>query len=173
MDSRNLLTGFTSISQRLDHMHELVKELLGSRNYRGPVRQTLTSREDGRKVRILDIGTGNGRWCVVWWVRRFLYSCVHRVEEMAEEFPHTKVYGLDIGRLPGLHAFAPFHICALVPLATRYPADNVQFEVHDINLPTRWVRGRFDFVHMRQMCFSVGALFSGSVQPPYLKISSP
>ena len=45
-------------------MHELVKELLSNRNYRGPVRRTLTSREDGRRVRILDIGTVNGRWCV-------------------------------------------------------------------------------------------------------------
>ncbi|KAL5525304.1 hypothetical protein ACEPAF_9174 [Sanghuangporus sanghuang] len=108
-------------SQRLDHMHDLVKDLLDGHNYRGPVQQTLAVRADGHRVRILDIGTGNGKW----------------VEEMADEFPHTKVYGLDI-----------------VPLATRYPAENVQFEVHDINSTTRWAQGRFDFVHMRQTCFS-------------------
>ncbi|KAL5478954.1 hypothetical protein ACEPAI_2241 [Sanghuangporus weigelae] len=108
-------------SQRLDHMHDLAKVLLGGHNYRGPVQQTLAVRADRRRARILDIGTGNGKW----------------VEEMADEFPYTKVYGLDI-----------------VPLATRYPAENVQFEVHDINLTTRWAQGRFDFVHMRQTCFS-------------------
>ncbi|KAL5498396.1 hypothetical protein ACEPAH_2538 [Sanghuangporus vaninii] len=108
-------------NQRLDRMHDLAKDLLDGHNYRGPVQQILPVRADGRRVRILDIGTGNGKW----------------VEEMADEFPHSKVYGLDI-----------------VPLATRYPAENAQFEVHDINSTTRWAQGRFDFVHMRQTCFS-------------------
>ncbi|KAI5121468.1 hypothetical protein M0805_003925 [Coniferiporia weirii] len=60
------------------------------------------------------------------------------VDEMAVEFPQAKVYGLDI-----------------VPMATRFPADNVQFEIHDINERTRWVDGRFDLVHMRNVSLAV------------------
>ncbi|THH03699.1 hypothetical protein EW145_g6079 [Phellinidium pouzarii] len=63
---------------------------------------------------------------------------LYLVEEMAAEFHSAKVYGLDI-----------------VPMATRYPADNVQFEIHDINERTRWADGRFELVHMRNVYLAV------------------
>ncbi|KAH8114996.1 S-adenosyl-L-methionine-dependent methyltransferase [Phellopilus nigrolimitatus] len=96
--------------QRSDRVHELLKTLLHGRNYCGPVQNTLNTSDEGRRVRALDICTGNGTW----------------VDEMAAEFPHVKVYGLDI--------------------------ENVQYEVHDINAePLRWAEGRFDLVHMRHV----------------------
>ncbi|EJD04831.1 S-adenosyl-L-methionine-dependent methyltransferase [Fomitiporia mediterranea MF3/22] len=67
--------------QRLNRSHELIKELLGGRNYWGPPPQSLVAPINAEhRVRILDVCTGNGKW----------------VDEMAAEFPQAKVYGLDI-----------------------------------------------------------------------------
>ncbi|KAF8970644.1 S-adenosyl-L-methionine-dependent methyltransferase [Flammula alnicola] len=57
---------------------------------------------------------------------------------MAEEFPHVHFRGFDI-----------------VPIATRYPPRNVQFEIHDVNTPLRWRGGTFDLVHSRFVAMGV------------------
>jgi len=52
--------------------------------------------------------------------------------EMASQFPHVRFNGFDI-----------------VPIATRDPLPNVQFEMHNINEPVRWADDTMDFVHAR------------------------
>lgn len=50
--------------------------------------------------------------------------------------------------------FSPF--CqTLVPIATRYPPSNVQFEIADVNTPLRWENGTFDLVHSRSVEMAV------------------
>ncbi|KAJ3717228.1 S-adenosyl-L-methionine-dependent methyltransferase [Lentinula guzmanii] len=60
------------------------------------------------------------------------------VMEMAREFPHVFFFGLDV-----------------VPIATRYPEDNVQFELHDIGEPMRWPNGSVDLIHARSIFMTV------------------
>ncbi|KAF8056042.1 S-adenosyl-L-methionine-dependent methyltransferase [Lyophyllum atratum] len=60
------------------------------------------------------------------------------VMDMAREFPHVLFRGLDI-----------------VPIATRYPRSNVQFEVHDVNSPYRWSTSSIDIVHARSVSMAV------------------
>ena len=51
---------------------------------------------------------------------------------------------------------------SLVPIATRSPPDNVQFEMADINEPLRYNNGTFDLVHARSISMAVSAI---SVSP--------
>ncbi|KAF7374457.1 Pleiotropic drug resistance ABC transporter protein [Mycena sanguinolenta] len=54
--------------------------------------------------------------------------------DMAQKFPHITFHALDI-----------------VPIATRYPHPNVEFSLHDVNTPTTWAAGHFDFIHARSV----------------------
>ena len=49
-----------------------------------------------------------------------------------------------------------------VPIATRDPLPNVQFEMHNINEPVRWADDTMDFVHARanDMAVRVLAVYS-------------
>ncbi|CAA7262004.1 unnamed protein product [Cyclocybe aegerita] len=58
--------------------------------------------------------------------------------EMAREFPWVHFRGFDI-----------------VPIATRYPSNNVQFELDDVNTQYRWDNGTFDVVHARDITLAV------------------
>ena len=75
--------------------------------------------------------------------------------EMAQLFPHVHFRGFDIGTWPALSrsrsADALIALCLLVPIATRYPPRNVQFELTDVNtsVPLRWSDGTFDVVNAR------------------------
>ncbi|KAJ6463572.1 S-adenosyl-L-methionine-dependent methyltransferase, partial [Mycena sanguinolenta] len=60
--------------------------------------------------------------------------------DMASLFPHIAFRALDI-----------------VPIATRYPHANVQFSLHDVNTPTIWAAGHFDFIHARSVSMAVTA----------------
>ncbi|KIK66375.1 hypothetical protein GYMLUDRAFT_38182 [Collybiopsis luxurians FD-317 M1] len=60
------------------------------------------------------------------------------VTEMAKQFRHVLFHGLDI-----------------VPIATRYPEDNAQFEIHDIGEQTRWAASSVDMVHARSIFMTV------------------
>ncbi|KAJ8522190.1 hypothetical protein ONZ45_g1217 [Pleurotus djamor] len=60
------------------------------------------------------------------------------VMEMGEEFPHAHVVGLDI-----------------VPIATMYPHENVDFEVRDINERFAWDDGTVDVIHARSISMAV------------------
>ncbi|KAK7055516.1 secondary metabolism regulator laeA [Favolaschia claudopus] len=58
--------------------------------------------------------------------------------DVAQGFPHVAFRALDI-----------------VPIATRYPRPNVQFSMHDVNTPTVWTAGTFDFIHARSVTMAV------------------
>ncbi|KAJ7658506.1 S-adenosyl-L-methionine-dependent methyltransferase [Mycena rosella] len=60
------------------------------------------------------------------------------VMDVAQDFPHVAFRGLDI-----------------VPIATQYPLPNVQFTMHDVNRPTTWAAGTFDFIHGRSVTMAV------------------
>ncbi|KAM6493020.1 S-adenosyl-L-methionine-dependent methyltransferase [Amanita muscaria] len=64
---------------RLDLMHDTLYRLLGA-HYLGPVPEVLAPTQDGRKRKVLDICTGNGKW----------------VTDMAEALPEVKFRGVDI-----------------------------------------------------------------------------
>jgi len=57
---------------------------------------------------------------------------------MAGEFPHVRFFGLDI-----------------VPIASRYPPPNVQFEVHDASQSFRWNDNTFNLVHARSISMAI------------------
>ncbi|KAK0467097.1 S-adenosyl-L-methionine-dependent methyltransferase [Desarmillaria tabescens] len=60
------------------------------------------------------------------------------VMEMAEQYPHVRFYGFDI-----------------VPIATRYPLPNVNFEIHDVGERTRYPDRSIDFVHARSVSMTI------------------
>ncbi|KAF4586271.1 S-adenosyl-L-methionine-dependent methyltransferase [Pleurotus pulmonarius] len=106
--------------QRLNVQHNIIKILLG-RNYCGPVPRALTNIPDRQRL-VVDLGSGTGKW----------------VMEMAGEFPHAYVVGLDI-----------------VPIGTMYPLDNVHFEVKDINERLVWSDGAVDVMHARSISMAI------------------
>ncbi|KDQ56028.1 hypothetical protein JAAARDRAFT_180238 [Jaapia argillacea MUCL 33604] len=100
--------------------HQVLRCFFGE-NFLGPVPQVLAPL-DGRKKRVVDLGTGTGVW----------------VLDMAAGFPHAKFMGCDI-----------------VPIATRHPPRNVQFEIQDLTEGLRWDNNSIDFVHARSICLAV------------------
>ncbi|TBU54962.1 S-adenosyl-L-methionine-dependent methyltransferase [Dichomitus squalens] len=60
------------------------------------------------------------------------------VLDMARDFPRARFYGVDI-----------------VPIATRYPPHNVQFEMHDIKEAFRFDSASIDFVHARMISMAI------------------
>ncbi|KAI0714217.1 S-adenosyl-L-methionine-dependent methyltransferase [Cerioporus squamosus] len=60
------------------------------------------------------------------------------VLDMAREFPDVRFYGVDI-----------------VPIATRYPPHNVNFEMHDIKEQFRYGTGSIDMVHARSITMAI------------------
>lgn len=84
---------------RLDARHKgLILCLRGLYTPPDKVQQALQSRADGRQPAILDVGTGAGNWCAPHIYREIqgLNSVTHRAEDMAREFPHAKVLGIDL-----------------------------------------------------------------------------
>ncbi|KDQ07710.1 hypothetical protein BOTBODRAFT_180480 [Botryobasidium botryosum FD-172 SS1] len=99
---------------RLDRQHQLFKMLLGQ-NYLGPVAEVLRE-EEGIQKDVLDLGCGSTIWAV----------------EMAQEFPHCNVVGVD-----------------LAPPLQADPPPNCRIEVDDINLGLEHFYGSFDLIHAR------------------------
>ncbi|KAF9239465.1 S-adenosyl-L-methionine-dependent methyltransferase [Melanogaster broomeanus] len=58
--------------------------------------------------------------------------------DMASQFSHVRFSGVDI-----------------VPIATRRPLANAQFEILDVTQPLRWPDGVMDFVHARSVSLAV------------------
>lgn len=79
--------------------------------------------QEGVTKRILDLGCGSGIWCT----------------EMAREFPHCDVLGVDL---------APVSV-----LPEHMPA-NCKFEINDINGGLQHLQGMYDVVQAR--CISLG-----------------
>ncbi|KAJ7630121.1 hypothetical protein DFH06DRAFT_1439812 [Mycena polygramma] len=77
-----------------------------------------------------------------------IHSFLGRTMDVAQDFPHVAFRGLDIVVL------LPADVLQ-VPIATRYPHPNVQFSMHDVNTPTVWVEGTFDFIHARSVTMAV------------------
>ncbi|KAG8924777.1 hypothetical protein FRC02_010200 [Tulasnella sp. 418] len=104
---------------RLDIQHDLLKlHLRGLYPAVDLVRAALSPQHSPCPA-VLDIGTGSGRW----------------VLEMAMEFPHAEVVGLDLAppTLKGIN---------------NIPA-NCRFEVDNVNLPLDHYESTFDLVHVR------------------------
>ncbi|KAG8926111.1 hypothetical protein FRC03_009672 [Tulasnella sp. 419] len=110
---------------RLDIQHEILRYSLGNSLYEAPdlVRNALKTGQTERP-KVLDIGTGSGRWAL----------------EMAIEFPHADVIGIDLAppKLADASAVPP----------------NCRFEVRDANLLFDDYKGLFDVVHCR--CIELG-----------------
>jgi len=99
---------------RLDYQHQLLKMLLG-KNYLGPVSDVLRE-EEGVQKDILDLGCGSTIWAI----------------EMAEEFPHCNIVGVD-----------------LAPPLQMDPPPNCRIEVDDINLGLEHFYNSFNMIHAR------------------------
>ncbi|KAG8934045.1 hypothetical protein FRC02_010637 [Tulasnella sp. 418] len=110
---------------RLDRQHDLLKYDLGNCLYAAPdlVRKVLRPGQ-AQRPSVLDVGTGSGRWAL----------------EMAAEFPHADIVGLDL---------AP---PTLTDVSTIPP--NCRFEVDNANLPLDHYANCFDVVHCR--CVELG-----------------
>jgi ubiquinone/menaquinone biosynthesis C-methylase UbiE len=100
----------------LDFQHFIVRRVLGG-NHQSPLRQPRA---------ILDAGCGTGRWVI----------------EMAAEFPHASVIGLDI--VPPA-SVAPL-LTSLGPLAS-----NVSFVAADLLQALPFADDSFDYVHQQLM----------------------
>lgn len=76
---------------------------------------------------------------------------------MAADFEHVKFYGLDMGMVSSKHTRLLSSDKVQVPIATRFPAANVQFEVHDVMTPLRWREDIIDLVHIKHASLGVRA----------------
>ncbi|KAG8916569.1 hypothetical protein FRC01_002989, partial [Tulasnella sp. 417] len=105
---------------RLDLQHEMLKSAVGGLYLaREAVQRALSSRVDGSNPKVLDIGTGSGKWAV----------------DMAKEFPHAEVVGLDL---------VPVHPSSEAP-------PNCQFILGDCTafLDDPLYENTFDMIHAR------------------------
>ena len=80
-----------------------------------------------------------------------------RVDDMADEFPHVRFYGIDSGRRSTSYSLHGLNEI-LVPLMNRYPAANVQFEMGDVTSTLRWESQSFDLVHARFVTLGVSVI---------------
>ncbi|TBU24943.1 S-adenosyl-L-methionine-dependent methyltransferase [Dichomitus squalens] len=134
--------------QRQNGLNALLRRLIGDFSV-GPVGEVLADAL-GEQRRVLDLGTGTGQWYVMHRGREralFFIDCrINRVLDMARDFPRARFYGVDIvlsDRPPP------------VPIATRYPPHNVQFEMHDIKEAFRFDSASIDFVHARMISMAI------------------
>lgn len=65
---------------RLDLQHELLKKKRGGLFYAPQAVKRALAPRDGSQPSILDVGSGSGSWVI----------------EMARQFPHAEVVGLDL-----------------------------------------------------------------------------
>jgi SAM-dependent methyltransferase len=107
---------------RLDFQHFMLRSLLRG-NYIAPVH---------RPQSILDVGTGTGRWA----------------RELAVEFPHANVIGLDVN-LP------PIDEVAQASKTSDLRPPNYTFAPGNILEGLPFKDGSFDFVHMRALITAI------------------
>ncbi|PVF99487.1 S-adenosyl-L-methionine-dependent methyltransferase [Serendipita vermifera] len=103
---------------RLRRQHEVLKIGMGGRYPDSDLVHTILASTDGSTKSILDIGCGTGIWAV----------------EMATEFPHSTVLGVDL---------------APCPLDSTTTPDNFHFELDNIDLGLVHFFNRFDYVQIR------------------------
>lgn len=106
-------------------------------------------------------GPGNGKGFCPIQVKNFSQNnnrwYFDRVLDMARDFPHVSFRGFDIGPIPPFFKYVglPDIRPRTVPIATRYPPSNAQFEVHDVNAGYRWDDGSIDLVYARSVSMAV------------------
>ncbi|KIO32954.1 hypothetical protein M407DRAFT_241205 [Tulasnella calospora MUT 4182] len=127
-NEKYMLPADTEEHGRLDIQHEMLKAALGglyTRPAAPAVRRALSSRKDDGSPMVLDIGTGSGSWVV----------------DMARQYPHAEVIGMDLA--PPNFAVAP--------------PPNVRIECDDANLGlSQYFPESFDVVHCR--CITTGII---------------
>ncbi|KAG8911089.1 hypothetical protein FRC00_007083 [Tulasnella sp. 408] len=75
------MNSINDVSVALDVQHEMLKSAAGGLYLgREAVQRALTPRADDSVTRVLDLGTGSGKWAI----------------DMAKEFPHADVLGVDL-----------------------------------------------------------------------------
>ncbi|KAG8927373.1 hypothetical protein FRC01_007569 [Tulasnella sp. 417] len=105
---------------RLDLQHEILKSAAGGLYLaRDAVQRALSPRADGSVPRILDLGTGSGKWAV----------------DMAKEFPQAEVIGLDL---------APVHPSEKPPSNCRFILGDCNTCLNDPSY-----EGAFDMIQAR------------------------
>ncbi|KAG8948964.1 hypothetical protein FRC04_009165 [Tulasnella sp. 424] len=107
---------------RWDIQHDALREAVGLcyQSYLGDlIPQMLGPRADGSAPRVVDIGTGSGKWAI----------------EIAEAFPHAEVLGIDYQK-------PPMNRPVLV-------ARQTPFEQDDVNLRLGHYVNYFDIIHAR------------------------
>lgn len=103
---------------RLDRRHRAICLVLGGLYPAPEVVRAVLAPEEGVMKRVLDLGYGTGIWCT----------------EMAREFPHCEVVGIDLAPAPLLPEEIP---------------PNCRFEMDDINQGLDHLQGMYDVVHAR------------------------
>ncbi|THH20705.1 hypothetical protein EW146_g734 [Bondarzewia mesenterica] len=101
--------------QRFELFHRMLNFVLDGKNYVGPVQDVLSPEravESGEKLRVLDMGTGGGLWAI----------------DMADEFPHVEVTGVDLAPLQ-----PRFELCDLDRSCLPYPSNSYDV-VHARNM---------------------------------------
>ncbi|EIM90105.1 S-adenosyl-L-methionine-dependent methyltransferase [Stereum hirsutum FP-91666 SS1] len=122
LNDRYILPADDDELKRFDIFHRMIKFVLGSKNYVGPADEILSPEKGAllkEKLRVLDLGTGGGTWAI----------------EMADEFPHVEVTGVD-----------------LAPLQPRMVPPNCIFELCDLDqgcIP--YPSNSYEVVHARNM----------------------
>jgi ubiquinone/menaquinone biosynthesis C-methylase UbiE len=96
--------------------HRMLRFVYGGKNYVGPVNEILAPTRR-RQRRILDCGTGSGLWLVLFQnimtdERQTLPPNV-RACEMADEFPHAQVIGVDVAPIQPEYATSARSACVI------------------------------------------------------------
>ena len=94
---------------RMDMQHRCMFLASGSKLFHAPLESP---------VRVLDLGTGTGIWAV----------------ELAEKFPQTDIYGVDLS-----------------PIQPSWAPRNVKFEIDDIEDDWTWPENHFDLLYSKTM----------------------
>ncbi|KAI0054139.1 S-adenosyl-L-methionine-dependent methyltransferase [Auriscalpium vulgare] len=107
--------------KRFDLFHRMIRFVLGNKNYVGPVQDILSPDRAARgdKLRVLDLGTGGGLWAI----------------DMADEFPHVDVTGVDLAPLqpPVVPLNCTFELCDLDSNCLPYPSNSYDL-IHARNM---------------------------------------
>lgn len=109
---------------RLDKQHMAITLGLGGLYPAPDVVHAVLAPQVGVTKRIVDLGCGTGVWAI----------------EMAREFPHCEVVGIDLARVPLPEADLP---------------TNCRFEVDDINLGLPHLKEQFDVVFCRAVALGL------------------
>ncbi|KAI0006138.1 S-adenosyl-L-methionine-dependent methyltransferase [Russula compacta] len=113
--------------RRFELFHRMIRFVFGNKIHVGPVEKVLSPDRDtgGERLRVLDMGTGGGLWAV----------------DMADEFPHVDVTGVDLAPLQPriVPSNCTFELCNLDCRCLPYPSNsydvvharNIHSGIHD------------------------------------------